>query len=152
MAPAEYFRAGAAAWIVNAEGKVLACERAGMPGAWQAPQGGLRRGESPKAAVLREIREETGLRPSALSFVRARAEPLVYELPPAARSAKTGRGQVQYWFLFRLRAGDDAIRLPRGGEFGAYRWLSAERLVAKVVAFKRPVYRRVAAEFARPVH
>lgn len=152
MAPAEYFRAGAAAWIVDAKGDVLACERAGMPGAWQAPQGGLKRGESAKAAVLREIREETGLRPSALEFVRAYPGPLVYELPPAARSPKTGRGQVQYWFLFRFRGGDDAIRLPRGGEFGAYRWMPADRLVAKVVAFKRPVYRRVAEEFSRRVH
>ena len=59
--PAQYFRAGVGAAIVNRGGLVLALERADIPGAWQLPQGGLKASESPLQAVFREVKEETGL-------------------------------------------------------------------------------------------
>jgi putative (di)nucleoside polyphosphate hydrolase len=45
------------------------------------------------------------------------AEPpewLGYELPPEARSEKTGRGQVQKWFLVRYRGSDDGVDINTG--------------------------------------
>ena len=59
--PAQYFRAGAGAMIVNDEGHVLAIERADIAGAWQLPQGGLDEDEEPLDAAYREIAEETGI-------------------------------------------------------------------------------------------
>jgi putative (di)nucleoside polyphosphate hydrolase len=59
--PSQTFRVGVGAVIMNQEGKVLALERRDIPGEWQMPQGGLKVGESPKGAVKREIREETGI-------------------------------------------------------------------------------------------
>uniref|UniRef100_A0A2P2KU75 Nudix hydrolase domain-containing protein n=1 Tax=Rhizophora mucronata TaxID=61149 RepID=A0A2P2KU75_RHIMU len=32
-----------------------------MPNAWQMPQGGIDEHEDPKVAVLRELKEETGI-------------------------------------------------------------------------------------------
>ena len=89
--------------IVNADGHVLAIERGDTAGAWQLPQGGLDSSEEPLRAAYREIAEETGIQESDLTFVKACSELLVYELPPEARRDKTGRGQVLYWFLFRIR-------------------------------------------------
>ena len=145
--PPEYFRAGAGAVIVNAAGLVLALERKGLPGAWQLPQGGLARAEDPLAAAYREIAEETGIGRDDLRLLDAKPELLAYELPAKARSEKTGRGQTNYWFLFRFTGRDDAIDIIGGGEFGRWQWMPATKLQAKTVDFRRPVYRRLIERF-----
>jgi putative (di)nucleoside polyphosphate hydrolase len=141
--PAEYFRAGAGAVIINDKGLVLALERAGISGAWQMPQGGLKKGEEPLDAAYREIEEETGIVKGDLELLATAPEPLVYELPPGVRSEKTGRGQVQYWFLFRFRGNDGSINVERGGEFRAWQWLPFAKLIESTVEFRRPVYREL---------
>jgi len=145
--PSQYFRAGAGGLIVNREGLVLALERADIPGAWQLPQGGLEESEEPLHAAFREVAEETGIPESALELVRACPEPLAYELPVAARRAKTGRGQVLSWFLFRFRGSDDLVDVTRGGEFLAWRWMAFPRVIEGVADFRKPMYRRLATEF-----
>ena len=141
--PAEYFRAGAGAVIINGSGLVLALERAGMAGAWQFPQGGLKRGEEPLEAAYREIAEETGIAADDLELLAAIPELLAYELPPEARSEKTGRGQAQQWFLFRFLGEESAINVEPGGEFSSWQWLTLAELIRKTVEFRRPVYQRL---------
>jgi len=149
--PAQYFRAGAGAVIVNRDGdRVLALERDDFPGAWQLPQGGLEAGEEPLQAAYREVFEETGIRKEDLQYLDKGREPLVYELPACDRKPKTGRGQVQYWFLFKFRNRDDAVNLEevqKGGEFRQYEWKPFHSLVNSVVRFREPVYRRLAEWF-----
>jgi putative (di)nucleoside polyphosphate hydrolase len=145
----QYFRAGAGVIIVNSQGLVLAIERAGFKGAWQLPQGGLARSEEPLHAAYREAEEETGLRRRELTFVRACSEPLVYELPAGNRRAKTGRGQVLYWFLFRFRGTDNRVDVTRSGEARGWRWMPMRSLTRRAVSFRRPMYRRLEAEFTR---
>ncbi|MHC4548625.1 MAG: NUDIX domain-containing protein [Planctomycetota bacterium] len=142
-----YFRAGVGAVIADDQGKVLTLERSDVPGAWQLPQGGIEEGEAPLAAVLREIREETGIAEDELELAGEYPEPLVYELPPEARSAKTGMGQVQYWFRFRYRRRDEDKRLPKGGEFRAGSWRPLDRVASEAVEFRRRVYQRLAQHF-----
>lgn len=144
---AQTFRAGAGAIILNKKGKVLGLERKDIPGAWQMPQGGLEEGESPLEAVKREVREETGIKAKNLELLSATSRLLAYELPPEARSKKTGRGQVQYWFLFRFIGQDEAITLGDQKEFRAWKWMSMDKLASKVVSFKQPVYRALAKDF-----
>ena len=138
--PAQYFRVGAGAVILNEAGLVFAFERREPPGAWQLPQGGLDHGEEPLHAIYRELFEETGIRASDLELMRAPQEPLAYELPAELRKPKTGRGQVQYWFVFRFRGDEAAIDLKRGGEAGSWRWMAFGRLKNIVAPFRRPLY------------
>jgi putative (di)nucleoside polyphosphate hydrolase len=146
--PAQYFRAGAGAVIMNAEGHVLAIERADIAGAWQLPQGGLDASEEPLDAAYREIAEETGIEKADLTFVRACSELLVYELPPDARLEKTGRGQVLYWFLFRFR-GQRGQATARNRESRGWRWMSFPRVIKGVTSFRKPMYKRLEQEFER---
>lgn len=147
MSTSQYFRAGAGALIIDDVGRVLALERSDIPGAWQLPQGGLEAGEEPGEAIIREIGEETGLSSMDIDLIERCPEPLAYELPPEARRQKTGRGQVQYWFLFRLK-NVDAIDLQESTEFRQWKWTSMRDLVDGAVEFRRPVYRHLMEYFS----
>lgn len=120
---------------------------------WQMPQGGIDPGESPGQAAFRELEEETGSANAEL--LSECPEWLYYDLPPEALGiALKGkyRGQRQKWFAMRY-LGDDADFdiSERGGhkaEFSEWRWAPIGEAVELVVAFKRPVYARVAEAFA----
>lgn len=144
----EYFRANVGALVLNGRGEILAGCRAGLAeAAWQMPQGGLKRGEAPLAAVWRELAEETGLGPGQVVLLAESVNWLGYTLPEAWRSEKTGIGQCQKWFLFRFQGGEADIRMD-AREFSEYRWLAPADLLARVVGFRRPVYAALLAEFA----
>jgi len=122
--------------------------------AWQMPQGGIDKGETPLEAAKRELWEETNVRSVAL--VAELPEWLSYDLPPDARRRWSGRyrGQTQKWFLFRF-VGDEAeidVVHPADGkhasEFEQWRWESLERAPELIVPFKRKVYEAVAKAFA----
>ncbi len=121
------FRANVGIAVVRADGLVLALERIDQPNRWQMPQGGLNVGEEPAEASLRELQEETGLRPEHVELVAEHPDWLAYELPPGRRRNERVRGQVQKWFLFRFLGTDDDIVLapPKGErqEFKAFRWM-----------------------------
>jgi putative (di)nucleoside polyphosphate hydrolase len=129
--PVQYFRAGVGAVILNRKGLILALERVDVSGAWQLPQGGLEAFEEPLRAALREVVEETGIVDTALELLDTYPEPLAYELPEIARTEKTGRGQVQYWFLFRFHGSDDTIDIKSGGEFCEWKWTTFRSLLHK---------------------
>lgn len=145
---APFFRAGVGAVISDGLGNILALERSDIPGAWQMVQGGLEEGEEPLEAVLREIEEETGIPPWRVHLLDRYPEPLAYELPEAARSPKTGRGQVQYWFLFEWKGGGNAVDLRRCAEFRNWRWMPFQELIALTVSFRVGLYRRLQDRFA----
>ena len=146
-APGQFFRANAGAVICDSDGLILALERSDVPGAWQLPQGGLDTDEEPYDAVLREVAEETGLNVSELEALGHYPELLAYELPHEARSGKTGRGQVQYWFYFVTAQ----KTLNLGKEFRDHRWTEFSTLVELVVSFRQPLYRKLADHFAAHV-
>ena len=134
--------------IVNADGHVLAIERADIAGAWQLPQGGLEADEEPLRGAIREVAEETGIQEDDLKFLKACTELLVYELPPDARSKKTGRGQVLYWFLFRFRGNSQQAAI-RNSETRGWRWMPFQRVISGVTKFRKPMYKRLAQEFGQ---
>jgi hypothetical protein len=66
---------------------------------------------------------------------------LAYELPPSYRSSKTGRGQVQQWFFFKLEASAEGkVLICRSREYQGLAWHSFEEVATKSVEFKKPVY------------
>ncbi len=141
--PQQYFRAGVGAVIVNQQNLVLALERADVLGAWQFPQGGLEMGEEPCDAVLREVEEETSIPSNYLDLIKTVPDLLAYELPFSAQNKKMGRGQVQYWFIFRFKGPDEVIDVSKGGEFYSWKWIPFKDVVKNVVSFRKNVYCRL---------
>lgn len=136
-----HFRANVVAIISDGDGRVMAFERADLPGQWQLPQGGVDHGETPRDAAWRELEEETGLTADDVSLVDEFSEWTAYEWPGGQR--KNGRvGQAQRWFTFRVKHLDIQPE-PDGIEFNAWKWVSREWLAENVADFRRPSYRRV---------
>lgn len=147
----QFFRANVGIVVARADGLVLALERADVPGEWQLPQGGLDEGEEPGDAALRELREETGIGRGQVQLIAEYPDWLAYELPPDKRRSRTGRGQVQRWFLYRFLGTDADIDPEMPGhdsEFRAFRWADLRELAGDTWAVRRPVYRALAREWA----
>jgi putative (di)nucleoside polyphosphate hydrolase len=120
--------------------------------AWQMPQGGVDRGETPAHAAVRELEEETGLKPQHVELLEE-AEPwLYYDFPPALKAKLSGPyyGQRQKWFAFRFLGSESDVRLDvHTPEFDAWRWVKLEDAANLVIPFKANVYREVARQFAK---
>ena len=138
--------------LINREGLIFAGQRIDMQApAWQMPQGGIDAGEDPQAAALRELGEEIGVRADLVEVIGQTPAPLAYDLPPdIVPKIWQGRyrGQAQHWFLMRFLGSDDQIDIARAHpEFSHWRWMTADKLLAAIVPFKRPIYAQVVTEF-----
>lgn len=120
---------------------------------WQFPQGGIKPGESPEAAMYRELEEEVGLHPKHVRILGRTREWLRYEVPEQwLRREWRGnyRGQKQIWYLLLLIARDCDVRLRASAkpEFDAWRWHDYWVPMDAVIEFKRGVYQRALEELA----
>ena len=135
------FRAGVGAVLINQKGEVLAFERINIKDAWQFPQGGLEIDEKPLGAIYRELTEETSILPQQLKLIDTYPEWLAYELDHDKQSLRTGRGQVQKWFLFEFIGQDKDINIKtQEPEFGSYAWMTMDKLIEKTISFRKPIY------------
>ncbi|MFN0113968.1 MAG: RNA pyrophosphohydrolase [Paracoccaceae bacterium] len=138
--------------LVDPRGLVFAgLRRDGDGQAWQMPQGGIDEGEKPRAAALRELREETGVTADKVKPVAKMHDWVTYDLPPELMGKVWGgryRGQRQRWFLYRFLGQDaDIVIATEHPEFSEWRWMRADDLLASIVPFKRAVYTQVVAAF-----
>ncbi|MBY8976052.1 RNA pyrophosphohydrolase [Rhodobacteraceae bacterium NNCM2] len=119
--------------------------------AWQMPQGGIDKGESPVEAAMRELTEETGISPGSVKVLRESTEWHAYDLPRHLVSKLWKgryRGQKQRWFALRFEGDDSEIVIDTDEpEFKCWAWMGEAELIRKIVPFKRDTYSRVFAEF-----
>ncbi len=146
------YRPAVGIMLVNAEGKVWVGQRLDNKlEAWQMPQGGLDPGEAPLDGALRELEEETGIRPDRVEIVARHGEELLYDLPEELIGKvwkEPWRGQRQTWFLARFTGTDGDVNIATPGpEFRAWKWAEPEELPAMIVPFKKALYEQVLAAF-----
>ena len=141
------YRAGVGMVIRRHDGKILWCKRTEID-AWQFPQGGIERDESPEAAMWRELQEEVGLSHRHVKLVQTIDQWLYYEFPEELKMPY--RGQKQIWFLLELLVDDKHINLTAANEFDRWCWIDWWHPLEAIVAFKQDTYRRVLESFASP--
>jgi 8-oxo-dGTP diphosphatase len=117
-----------AAVIEDAAGRVLLCQQNGGHRLWGLPGGKIRHAESPMHAVVRDIREETGMETEVLDIVG------IYQL--------TGNGcgeglpdLLVYVFRGRLESGEPAVNAP--GRICRLAWFEPEALPDPLTATTR---------------
>lgn len=147
------YRPAVGVMLINADRKVWVGQRLDNAlDAWQMPQGGLDKGEAPLEGALRELAEETGIRPDLVERVAQAKEELYYDLPPDLIGKvwkKNWRGQRQTWFLMRFLGADADVDIETPEpEFRAWRWVEPDELPHLIVPFKKKLYEDVLDAFA----
>ncbi len=148
------YRPNAGVMLVNQNGLIFAGQRLDSGDetpAWQMPQGGIDKGEEPRAAALRELTEETGVDAKHVVIEAQTQDWLAYDFPPKIQK-KVGRGkyrgQKQLWFLMRFNGTDADVNIDTDEpEFAAWKWIKPDDLLDSIVPFKRDIYEKVIAEF-----
>jgi len=138
--------------LMRPDGQVFWARRVHRDG-WQFPQGGMNSDETPREAMFRELREETGLAQDHVEVVGATPGWLRYRLP--RRCVRHGQrplciGQKQVWFLLRFLGEESLLRLDatEKPEFDQFRWVDFWYPAENVVTFKRRVYRQALTHLA----
>lgn len=143
--------------VLNAQGDIFCGQRIYKPSLdphflWQMPQGGIQAGEELLPAARRELLEETGIH--SVEVLDTYPTWLVYDFPPEVKKAVfDGQfdGQKQYWFLMRFTGLESEINLAASHdeppEFQAWAWLTPPTILARTVAFRRPVYTQLFSYF-----
>jgi putative (di)nucleoside polyphosphate hydrolase len=144
------YRHGVGLVLFNPAGLVFVGRRVDAgDDAWQFPQGGIDDGEEPRAAALRELREEIGS--DRAQIIAETPDWLTYDLPAAiVPKVWKGRyrGQRQKWFALRFLGSDEDIELDgEHPEFDAWRWVRLADTPGLIVPFKRAIYLQVVDAF-----
>ena len=153
MLDREGFRPNVGIILCNAKNEVFWGKRV-REHSWQFPQGGIKRGESPEAAMFRELHEEVGLLPEHVRVLGRTRGWLRYEVPTQWIKREwrgSYKGQKQIWFLLRLtgRDSDICLRATSKPEFDAWRWHDYWIPLDSVIEFKRGVYEQALSELVR---
>ena len=146
------YRPNVAILLVNEDDEILICERVEEDGAWQFPQGGVDKKETPTIALYREVWEEIGLEPEDYEILD-RKEGYKYKYPPGVREKKKKKhniiGQEQTYFLCKLTGSKEKVNVHQDPpEFQAYKWIKPKDFKLKwLPKFKKDVYKQVFSDF-----
>lgn len=140
----DLLRPNAGIVVFNDKGNVLLCRRSDETEAWQFPQGGIEKGETPAEAARRELEEETSLH--SVILIQTLTTPISYYFPPEVLAKTRTRGwqyigQKMYWSLFYFSGDEKEINLNTvNREFSAYQWGTLEQAYDLIVDFKKAAY------------
>jgi len=128
--------------------EIFIASRIDVQDAWQFPQGGIDKGESPKDALFRELKEEIGT--NKVDIVAEYPDWVSYDFPPvvADRMAPYD-GQTQKYFLVKLKKGAKIDIKTKHPEFSEYKFVKTEKLNDYITFFKRTVYKKVLKYFKK---
>ena len=128
--------------------EIFIASRTDVENAWQFPQGGIDKGETPRQALLRELEEEIGTR--EIEIVAEYPEWVSYDFPPAiAKKMSPYDGQIQKYYLVKLKKGakiDINTEIP---EFSEYKFVPTSKIYDYITFFKRTVYKQVLKYFKK---
>ena len=140
------YRPNVAAIILDAKYpescKIFIANRIDVENAWQFPQGGIDKGETPKKALLRELKEEIGT--DEVEIIAEYPGWVSYDFPPQiAEKMAPYDGQIQKYFLVKLKKGAKININTKIPEFNKYKFVTLKELNEYITFFKRTVYKKV---------
>lgn len=128
--------------------EIFIASRTDVENAWQFPQGGIDEGESAKQALYRELEEEIGTKD--VEIVAGYPQWVSYDFPPAiAKKMHPYDGQIQKYYLVKLKKGakvDINTEIP---EFSEYKFVPTQNIYDYITFFKRTVYKQVLKYFKK---
>lgn len=140
------YRPNVAAIVLSAkyphECEVFIASRTDVENAWQFPQGGIDKGETPKEALFRELEEEIGTR--EIEIIAEYPKWVSYDFPPAiAKKMYPFDGQIQKYYLVKLKNGAKININTELPEFSEYKFVPTKNIYDYITFFKRTVYKQV---------
>ena len=140
------YRPNVAAIIMSSlypfEMKFFLAKRVDIKDAWQFPQGGIDKGETPKMALFRELKEEIGT--DKVEIIAEYPKWLSYDFPEdVLEKMKPYSGQIQKYFLVRLKKNAKIKLNTEIPEFNDYNFVSFDEIDMNVRSFKIESYLEV---------
>ncbi|EGV1493176.1 RNA pyrophosphohydrolase [Campylobacter jejuni] len=124
------------------ECKIFIAKRSDMDNIWQFPQGGIDKGESVKNALFRELKEEIGT--DEVEIIAEYPEWLSYDfLSKIVKKMYPYDGQIQKYFLVRLKHGATININTKHPEFDDYQFVSVKQIFEMINHFKKNIYVKV---------
>lgn len=144
------YRPGVGMCIINKNKHIFVGKRVNTRlDSWQMPQGGIKIGETPSNAAIREMEEEIGSNQGKI--ISESKNWYSYRIPKALiPKLWEGQycGQRQKWFLIKFTGHDDDINInTKEKEFEDWRWMDFNILLDHIIPFKYKLYKEVLNEF-----
>ncbi len=128
--------------------EIFIASRTDVENAWQFPQGGIDKGESAKEALYRELEEEIGTK--EVEIITEYPEWVSYDFPPAiAKKMYPFDGQIQKYYLVKLKRGAKVDIDTKNPEFSEYKFVPTQNIYDYITFFKRTVYKQVLKYFKK---
>lgn len=143
------YRSNVLGVILNNKNQVLILERHDAPGHWQFPQGGVEASEDEKTALLREIKEETGIENAEI--IKKLDTNYKYDWPEHIRADYHYKyaGQEQSIYLLRFNGGAIDLTKAEHKEFREYKWVEISELIENLHPVRRGVGEKVVDEISK---